>query len=153
MQSCKEINYSPLSESTIYRILKELKPSQRHSLVGLDDITADGINGFMVLKKAASLHCNQRDVLDSLEQGKRYLKMQYLIQCDGEKSEYATHNPGYVTNENLISDNMKCVNDAVCVECFDLLKTIQTVQEKIQTTADNDIIYDVSIGPFQKCQM
>ena len=48
---------------------------------------------------------------------------------------------------------MKWVNDAVCVECFDLLKTIQTVQEKIQTTADNDIIYYVSIGPFQKCQM
>ena len=25
---------------------------------------------------------------------------------------------------------MKCVNDAVCVECFDLLKTIENVHEK-----------------------
>ena len=66
LQSCKEINYSPLSESTLYQILKELKPSWRHSLAGLDDITAGGINGFMVLKKTASLHCNQKDVLDSL---------------------------------------------------------------------------------------
>ena len=37
---------------------------------------------------------------------------------------------------------MKCVNGAVCAECLDLLKT---VQEKIQTTADNDIIYNESI--------
>ena len=63
---------------------------------------------------------------------------------------YATHNPAYalsdVANEILVSDNMKCINDAVCVECFDLLKTIQTIQEKIQTTSDHDIIYDISIA-------
>ena len=76
--------------------------------------------------------------------------MQYPIHCKDEKSEYATHNPGYtlsdVTNENLILDDMKCVSDAVCGECFDLLKTIQTVQEKIQATVDNNIIYHVSIA-------
>ena len=75
--------------------------------------------------------------------------MQYPIHCEDEKSEYATHNLGYalsdVTNENLASDNLKCVNDTVSVEHFDLLKTIQFAQEKIQT-ADNDIIYDVSIA-------
>ena len=32
------------------------------------------------------------------------------------------------------------------MKCFDLLKTIQTALEKIQTTADNNIIYDVSIA-------
>ena len=104
----------------------------------------------MVLKKAASLHCSQTDALDSLQQRKRYLKMQYPIHREDEKSEYATHNLGYALSvvliENLISDNMKCVDDAVCAECFDLLKTFHTVQEKIQTTADNDIIYDVSIA-------
>ena len=81
---------------------------------------------------------------------KKISKMQYPIHCEDEKSEYATHNLGYalshVTNRNLIMGNMKCVNDGVCVECFDLLKTIQTVLEKIQTTADNDIIHDVSIA-------
>ena len=74
--------------------------------------------------------------------------MEYPIHYEEEKSEYATHNLGYalsgVTNKNLISDSMKCVNYAVCVECFHLLKTIQIVEEKIQTTADNDI-YDASI--------
>ena len=149
LQSCKEINYSPLSEGILYWILKKLKPSQGHSLAGLDDITADVMNGFMVLKKAAFLLGNQKDVLDSLELRKRYLKMEYPVHYEDEKSEYATHSLGYVlsgvTNKNLISDNMKCVNDAVCVECFHLLKTIQIVEEKIQTTADNDI-YDASIA-------
>ena len=39
LQSCKQLNYSPSCESTLYQILKELKPFQRHSLAGLDDIT------------------------------------------------------------------------------------------------------------------
>ena len=39
--SCKEINYIQLHESTLYPILKELKLSPRHSLAGLDDMTAD----------------------------------------------------------------------------------------------------------------
>ena len=63
MQSCNEINYSMLFESTLHQILKELKPFQRHSVAGLDGITTDGVNGFTVLKKAASLHCSQKDVL------------------------------------------------------------------------------------------
>ena len=38
-----------LSESSLCRILKELKPSQRKSLAGLDSTTADGLNGFSIL--------------------------------------------------------------------------------------------------------
>ena len=82
LQSCKQLNYSPSCESTLYQILKELKPFQRHSLAGLDDITTDDMTGFLILKKAASLHWNQKGVLDSLEQGERYLKMQCSIHCE-----------------------------------------------------------------------
>ena len=84
----------------------------------------------MVLKKATSLHCNQTRCFRFFITRKKISKNA----IPDEKSEYATHNPGYalsdLTNETLISDNMKCVNDAVCVECFDLLKTIETVHEK-----------------------
>ena len=41
---CDE-SFQPLSEPTLYRILNELNPSQRKSLAGLDDTTADGLNG------------------------------------------------------------------------------------------------------------
>ena len=43
---CKSSEFQPVSESSLYRILRSLKPSQRKSLSGLDDIMADGLNGF-----------------------------------------------------------------------------------------------------------
>ena len=39
---CDE-SFQPSSECTLYRFLNELNPSQRKSLVGLDDTTADGL--------------------------------------------------------------------------------------------------------------
>ena len=50
LQYCSEIAYEPLSERSLLRILKALKPSQRKSLAGLDDITAAGMNGWHRLK-------------------------------------------------------------------------------------------------------
>ena len=46
---CDE-SLQPLSERTLYRILNELNPSQRKSIAGLDDTTADGLNGFKSLE-------------------------------------------------------------------------------------------------------
>ena len=37
--------------SSCWRILKEINPSQRKALAGLDDITAGGMNGFTTLSK------------------------------------------------------------------------------------------------------
>ena len=37
---CRSENYSPLSESSLWRILHAVKPSQQKCLAGLDDITA-----------------------------------------------------------------------------------------------------------------
>ena len=48
---CKDLNYVPLSISSLWRILKALKPSQRKSLAGIDDITAEGMSGFQFLQK------------------------------------------------------------------------------------------------------
>ena len=38
LQFCQDNNYESLSESSLYRILKELKPSKGKSLAGLDNI-------------------------------------------------------------------------------------------------------------------
>ena len=43
---CKCSEFQPFSESSLYRILRSLKPSHRKSLSGLDDIMADGLNAF-----------------------------------------------------------------------------------------------------------
>ena len=46
LEICRNCDYEPLHESTLWQILRELKPSKRKSLAGLDDITAAGMNGF-----------------------------------------------------------------------------------------------------------
>ena len=43
---CKCSEFQLFSESSLYRILRSLKPSHRKSLSGLDDIMADGLNAF-----------------------------------------------------------------------------------------------------------
>lgn len=49
-QFCSEVNYTPLSKSSLLHILKVLKPSQRHSLAGLDNTTVEGLDGFQMLQ-------------------------------------------------------------------------------------------------------
>ena len=46
---CDE-SFQLLSEHILYRILNELNPSQRKNIAGLDDTTADGLNGFESLE-------------------------------------------------------------------------------------------------------
>ena len=42
IESCKITDFSPLSESSLWKILHAITPSQRKSLAGLDEITASG---------------------------------------------------------------------------------------------------------------
>ena len=57
-QHCKE-NLSPsedefLSDSTLWKILRNIKPNQKHAVVGLDDVTANGLKGFLLLEDVVS---------------------------------------------------------------------------------------------------
>ena len=65
IESCKIADLSPLSESSLWKILHVIKPSQRKSLAGLEDITASGMNAFNTLEKLA-LNENRRDFVNSL---------------------------------------------------------------------------------------
>ena len=81
----KESNFEPLSGSTLWRVLRALKPSQRKSLSGLDDITAEGMNGYTHLDRFSS---------DQLESAKRYLKTTFQNHCSME-SHIASHNAAF----------------------------------------------------------
>ena len=43
IETCENTQFQPLSESSLFRILKGIKLAQWKSLSGLDDITASGI--------------------------------------------------------------------------------------------------------------
>ena len=87
------VGYELLSESTLWTIFKMIKPSQRKSLAGLDDIIDAGMNRFDVLEMVSKgTYCKYQDLTDALQRGKRYLKTCYQLHCsiDSEKIYLAT---------------------------------------------------------------
>ena len=54
LEACKNSDYNPLSESSLWRILTSIKPSKRKRLGGFDNLTASGKNEFEILLKLAS---------------------------------------------------------------------------------------------------
>ena len=48
---CEKQRFNHLSESTLYQILKGLKPSQRKIFAKLDDITTEKLNKLTILGK------------------------------------------------------------------------------------------------------
>ena len=89
-ESCKEMGYEPLSNSSLIRVLHAIKPSQRKCLAGLDDVTAAGMNAFAELQKGANKF-NSKSCFNSLERSKHYLKTRYPIHCSGTDTDIASH--------------------------------------------------------------
>ena len=52
---CLEIGFQGLSESSLWNVLNTCRTSQRKAVRGLDDYTADGLNGFQALEEIVSL--------------------------------------------------------------------------------------------------
>ena len=139
---CKEVNYIPVSESTLWRILKALKPSQRRSLAGLDDITAAGMNGFSFLDKTVKdISGNNCALVSKLEKGKRYLKLSYQLHCS-ESTNIASHNPNFALTPT--SENSIFVSDEMCQDCYDLFSVIQDINELCVQKGNAELIYDVN---------
>ena len=83
---CQEINYSPMSDTSLWRVLPNgINPSQRKALAGLDDFRAAGMNGFQVLLGIAE-NWKYQDITKSLHKGKRYLKSNYPAKCSEDST-------------------------------------------------------------------
>ena len=84
---CKDTSFTPMSRSTLSRILKACSASIRKSLQGLDYIAADGAKAFdelqdVVEKMARSASQSlawSTTTIDKLKQAKRYLKGDYKV--------------------------------------------------------------------------
>ena len=62
LQFCTNESFEPLLESSLYKILKQMNPSQRKSLAALDT-TAESLNGFKTLKNIVSNFIRQKKTL------------------------------------------------------------------------------------------
>ena len=147
LDACERTDFEPVSPSTLWRILRNIKPSQQKSLAGLDDILATAMNGFDVLKKIAKELSPETDLLEKqLEKGKRYLKTQYPSHCT-TSSTIKTHNINFALSDTI---NPKLVapydvNDDTCVDCIQLWKAVNKVNElALLSSAVNQ--YDAKIA-------
>ena len=147
IESCKIAHFSPLSESSLWKILHAIKPSQRKSLAGLDDITASGMNAFNTLEKLAS-NVNRRDLVNSLESSKHYLKTHYQHCCDDSNSSMASHSPKFALsdpNEQNLQEQF-ILPSRICKKCYILCETIEQIQNLVNVKLGQDANYDVEIA-------
>ena len=74
-----------LSDSCLWRILKNIKPSQKRAMAGLGNTTANGLEGFLLVEDIVSTLIDaklKRAFLRQLEQSKRCLKIGYRLHCE-----------------------------------------------------------------------
>ena len=128
-ESCKEMGYEPLSNSSLIRVVHAIKPYQRKCLAGLDDVTAAGMHAFAELQKVANKF-NSKSCFNSLEKNKRYLKTRYL---------YIVAVPIQILHlilQNFLclirrtnSYNLTSLSNNTCTECFELCTALQNIQD------------------------
>ena len=70
LKFCKEVSFQHLSECTLWCVLQAIKPSKRKSPAGLDDKTAEGMNGFDTLQDFAKKLIQSSNVSSDLERQK-----------------------------------------------------------------------------------
>ena len=98
-------------------------------MAGLDDIVADAMNSFKIIKNVAS-NLQDKALVDSLERGKKYLKTKY--HCTTE-SIISTHNCAYPSSDlqnefTKPDDACKLVSEDVCLDYLELWEAVQKVE-------------------------
>ena len=145
-----------LSDSALWKILRAIKPSQRHAMAGLENLTADGLKGFLILSGTVKKICDdskERKLLQQhLEDGKRYLKIGYRMHCK-DISPIDTHCIRFALLHSQ-GEDFKPHHDHehqdVCEQCLSLFLTIEAV-EKLAVAIDDielrqELLYDIKLS-------
>ena len=135
----------------MHKILEQLNPSHHKSLVGLDDTTAEGLNGFKTLENIVSIFIGQKKkhYLDYLEHAKRYLEIVYPQSCQ-DHLECPTHCISLALsdpNGSNLQRNQHYSNghSGTCNDCSDLHNLLNELTD-LGKHLPNDVIYDIGIA-------
>ena len=144
---CQEINYSPMSDTSLWRVLHGINPSQRKALVSLDDFTAAGMNAFQVLLGTAK-RWKYQDIAKSLHKGKRYLKSYYPTKCS-EDSTFCSHSTAFPlsdTTDSDLSQLSQVIHEEDCADFVELISAINQVRDLVLESKDKDLLYDFNVA-------
>ena len=144
---CRETDYVPMADTSLWRILHGINPSQGKALAGLDDVRAAGMNGFKVLADIADQK-KCKDISKSLEKGKHYLKSNYPVSCS-EVSTLRSHSTQFALcfeDDADLNQTYSQVNEEEdCVDCVDLLSTLNQICDLVNQSNDGDLQYDTNV--------
>ena len=125
-------------------------------MAGLDNLTADGLKGFLILSDTVKKICDdskERKLLQQhLEDGKRYLKIDYRMHCK-DISPVDTHCIRIALLHSQDEDfkpHHDHEHQDVCEQCLSLFLTIETV-EKLAVAIDDielrqELLYDIKLS-------
>ena len=145
-----------LSNSSLWRILKNIKPSQKHAMAGLDSIAANRLKGFLLLEDIVSTLTDaklKRVFLRQVEQSKQYLKIGYRLHCE-TFSNCDTHCISFALS-NTKSESLQIkhnhLHNETCHQCALLMSTIKAITNLVtDVSSDEDerdeLLYDVNIA-------
>lgn len=83
-QYCSTNSFTPLSDSVLYNIMKEIKLKQMKSLSGLDNVIAEGLDAMTNLLDLTNKifePCNLKQISSKIQKSLRYLKLGYKLHC------------------------------------------------------------------------
>ena len=146
---CSDVAYDALSRTSLWGILTSIKPSQRRALGGLDNTTANGLEGIdgltKVLKDETLNFEDAKQLSHKLESGKRYIKVAYKMHCS-DQSECATHCCTFALSNPLVTELQQTrqhQHTMSCPECNDVMTTLDTILDLAEKNGDPEILYDV----------
>ena len=144
---CSSIGYSPLSQSSLFKILDDCKTSQRKALTGVDNYTADGYEGFQTMEKILEQLPLAKDTKQvfksSLKDVLMYLKGNYRLHVQNQESLCSTHCRTFaLSNPKIKEARTSCKHDhsEICEDCQNLFFCLQSIPELIEDNVKDPVI-------------
>ncbi|VDI54148.1 Hypothetical predicted protein [Mytilus galloprovincialis] len=143
---CKEQDFSPLSSSTLFKILSSCSAAKKTNLRGLDNIAADGNTAFDLLinvtKELVNMEVLDRDdsdeILSKLKKSKIYLKTDYKLHVQ-KNDRCADHCINWAlsdTKEKEYAVECDHLHDLVCDRCNLLPDVLQMLIDRVNNTSE-----------------
>ena len=157
-QLCDNTSFNPLSDSTLFRILSEMKLTQRKALAGLDNVSAAGISAInaatiLVQSRLTDITVQEKNsLLQRIKRLTRYMKLEYKMNCSKPCHLVSSHCTCWGISDPLkkqLSVDCKSSHTKSCQECENVLDVFTILKEygDRETDAEHraDIFYDISV--------
>ena len=143
-----------LSDSSLWRTLKNIKPTQKRAMAGLDNVTANWLKGFLLLEDIVSTLTDAKlksAFLRQLEQSKWYLKIWYRLHCE-TFSNCDTHCISSALS-NTKSESLQIehnhLHNETCHQCALSMSTVEAITNLVTDVSSdederNELLYDVN---------